>query len=236
MNSSKHSLNNILQQALFYFSAMMLLYTMVFDPVTAIIGYSITAIIGTIVISSYYHRCLSHGAWTCPSWIEKILLLLGAGHGFMPALSWVNVHIRHHKFSDTERDPHGPQKSLLQNLNLAMHSFEKRYATSRLFRNPSILFQANHYWKIMLIYFSIWCLLFDPILWFVINGVAYLSLVAVNYIGHYSNQPKNTPLLSLLLAGETYHKNHHDYPGNPKFGILDPGWWFILCVKRFQKP
>lgn len=237
-----YSLANIAHQALFYASVLFLLYAVLYTPLLVLGMYVYAGIVGTIVISSYYHRCLAHGAWTCPRWLESALLLLGAGHGFMPALSWVNVHMRHHRFSDTFRDPHGPSKTWIQNFNLALHPVEKRYVSRRLLNNNRVMFQIKHYWKILLVYFLIWSVCFGPLSWFLINAIAYLALVAVNMIGHWNKTPTNLPLpftiillLAFNLAGETYHKNHHNFPGNAKFGNLDPGWWFILLVEKMQK-
>ena len=191
--------------------------------------------VATLVVSSYYHRCLSHSAWACPRWTEVVLLLLGAGHAFMPAIGWVNVHLRHHRYTDTEKDPHGPHKSLAENLKLAMHTFDGRFASKRLINDPLIMFQVNNYWKIMITYFAVWSFVFGPLSWFAVTGFSYLVLVMINIVGHENHQPVNKPYLALFTAGETYHKNHHDNPRSPRFGLIDPGWWYIKLLQARQK-
>lgn len=47
---------------------------------------------------------------------------------------------------------------------------------------------------------------------------------------------RNIPLLGLLSWGEAYHNNHHAFPYSAAFGLrrfeLDPGYWFILALRR----
>jgi hypothetical protein len=44
------------------------------------------------------------------------------------------------------------------------------------------------------------------------------------------------PIAALLSMGESWHNNHHAYPGSARIGLdddqPDPGWWFILLLHR----
>lgn len=231
-NESRYS---ILHQALFYVSGAVFVYSLIVNPITTIWAMLYACVTGAMVVSSYYHRYLSHRSWQCPRWMEVLLLVLGAGHAYMPAVSWVNVHHRHHRYSDTDKDPHGPRKSLFSNLNLAMHQFDRRFASRSLLSDQAVMFQLKYYWLIMLVYFGVWSLLFSPTTWFIITGHTFLSLVLVNIIGHLRHTPTNIPLIGLFFAGETYHKSHHQNPSNARFGSVDPGWWFIKTVQVLEK-
>jgi stearoyl-CoA desaturase (delta-9 desaturase) len=221
---------SIAHQFVFYISALIGMVGWVVDPQTTFLSLLYGFVVGTIVISSYYHRCLSHSSWKCPRWIEFVLLMLGAGHAYMPAVSWVNVHHRHHRYTDTDKDPHGPHKSIISNLNLAMHKFDRRFASRRLLSDRFVMFQVDHYWTIMITYFVLWSIVFNPLSWFAVTGFSFLALVFVNLIGHRNHTPINIPYVAIFTAGETYHKNHHDAPHSPRFGLIDPGWWFIKLV------
>lgn len=49
-------------------------------------------------------------------------------------------------------------------------------------------------------------------------------------------QGHDVPLAALLSMGESWHNNHHAYPGSARIGLSqdqpDPGWWFILALER----
>jgi len=49
-------------------------------------------------------------------------------------------------------------------------------------------------------------------------------------------QGHDVPLAALFSMGESWHNNHHAYPGSAKLGLdrdqPDPGWWFLLALKR----
>jgi stearoyl-CoA desaturase (Delta-9 desaturase) len=46
----------------------------------------------------------------------------------------------------------------------------------------------------------------------------------------------NARLFSLLSFGESWHNNHHAFPGSANFGLghgwSDPGWWVVLGLAR----
>lgn len=49
-------------------------------------------------------------------------------------------------------------------------------------------------------------------------------------------QGYNVPFTALLTMGESWHNNHHAYPGSAKLGLKagqwDPGWWVLLLLRR----
>jgi stearoyl-CoA desaturase (delta-9 desaturase) len=57
-----------------------------------------------------YHRMLSHKAFKTPKWLEYSLSTLGVLSAQGPILIWVAEHRLHHRFSDTEQDPHNSLK------------------------------------------------------------------------------------------------------------------------------
>jgi stearoyl-CoA desaturase (delta-9 desaturase) len=48
----------------------------------------------------------------------------------------------------------------------------------------------------------------------------------------------NFGLISLLTFGESWHNNHHAFPGSASFGLewyrLDPEYWFIQLLEVFH--
>jgi fatty-acid desaturase len=49
-------------------------------------------------------------------------------------------------------------------------------------------------------------------------------------------QGHNVRFTSLLTMGESWHNNHHAYPGSARLGLhdgeWDPGWWVLLGLKK----
>ncbi len=49
-------------------------------------------------------------------------------------------------------------------------------------------------------------------------------------------QGYNLKFLSLLTMGESWHNNHHAFPGSAQLGLkkgqLDPGWWVLLALEK----
>ena len=100
-----------------------------------------------------------------------------------------------------------------------------------------------------------WALLF-----FVIGGWAWVfwgicSRVSISVFGHWlighfahndghrdwhvagaAVQGFNVPFAALLTMGESWHNNHHAYPGSAKLGLApgqwDPGWWVLKALEK----
>jgi stearoyl-CoA desaturase (delta-9 desaturase) len=54
------------------------------------------------------HRFFSHNHFALSKPVEYLLLWIGCMIGLGGPLSYSITHLVHHKYSDTERDPHGP--------------------------------------------------------------------------------------------------------------------------------
>lgn len=49
-------------------------------------------------------------------------------------------------------------------------------------------------------------------------------------------QGHNVPFVALLTMGESWHNNHHAFPGSARLGLepgqWDPGWWVLRLLER----
>lgn len=184
----------------------------------------------------FYHRVIAHKNPIKP-WIEKILLMLSWLGTSGSAIAWAGTHRKHHRFTDTNRDPHSP----------VHHGIFKTYWYSSgdhdiiryipdLFRKPWYVFQHQNYFKVLLILHLLF-LLFLPLTWYwaCLVTPAFLMWFAgstVNVFCHDSAGPKNIGILGLIHAGEGWHKNHHISPGNPNFNHpLDWGYKLFNMIK-----
>ncbi|MBV8519250.1 MAG: acyl-CoA desaturase [Acidobacteria bacterium] len=53
-----------------------------------------------------YHRGLSHRSFRLPAWLERPIVLLALPAG--TPIQWAGNHRAHHRWADTDRDPHSP--------------------------------------------------------------------------------------------------------------------------------
>jgi fatty-acid desaturase len=72
-------------------------------------------VLGTCIFGSGvnigYHRLLAHGAFKCPTWVERTFVFLGVCCLEDAPVTWVATHRLHHKDSDERPDPHSPLAS-----------------------------------------------------------------------------------------------------------------------------
>jgi stearoyl-CoA desaturase (delta-9 desaturase) len=68
---------------------------------------------GLLGMNIGYHRLLTHRSFSCPRWMERSLVIVGACCLEESPTVWVALHRRHHSVSDREGDPHSPIGSFL---------------------------------------------------------------------------------------------------------------------------
>jgi fatty-acid desaturase len=169
----------------------------------------------------YYHRVVTHKNPIKP-FLEKFLLFLSWVGCSGSAIAWAATHRMHHRFSDTEKDPHSPQHVGKLHAYWWSSGAEKsiRYVPD-LLRNPLYVWQHAHYFTVLLAYHIIvMALLPLSIYWAICIVPAFCMWFAgsmVNILGHDSLGPINSNILGLMFAGEGWHKNHHVDPSSPKF-------------------
>ena len=69
--------------------------------------YWLTASIG---ICLGYHRYLTHKSLILPKWLDYFVVFCGTLACQNGPIKWVGHHRQHHKFSDTEKDPHNANR------------------------------------------------------------------------------------------------------------------------------
>ena len=201
-----------------------------------------TIIISQIIYAGFcgtlfFHRVATHKNAINPV-VEKVLLILSWLGVTSSALAWAGVHRKHHRYSDTDRDPHCP---------IRMGKFRAYWQLSTsdtdiikyvpdLLRKPWYVFQHRHYFFVLYI-IHILGLLFLPLVWYWIlllvpAFLMWFSGSMVNCFCHDKIGSINSVPFSILLAGEGMHKNHHDDPSNPNFGhVTDWGYYLYKVTK-----
>jgi stearoyl-CoA desaturase (delta-9 desaturase) len=184
-----------------------------------------------------FHRVTTHKNPINPV-IEKILILLSWLGATSSALAWSGAHRKHHRYSDTDKDPHSPIKmgKFRAYWQLSKNDSDIIRYVPDLLRKPWYLFQHKHYFIVLYaIHILGFILLPLQVYWMLLIVPGFLMWFTgsmVNCLCHGPAGPLNNAILSVLLVGEGMHLNHHEEPSNPDFrDSTDWGYKLYTLVK-----
>lgn len=198
--------------------------------------------------SAGYHRYFGHSSFkTSRFWVE-VMLALGLVSNFAhPGLHKI-THQQHHKFSDTDKDPHlnygygvvAAKGYKAEPLTVA----QKRWLLTDPINQRVLKYGALYplVWTLALVLISPWAFVY---LWAVPVLAIQICrpLVAVHLVHKYGYRNFSTPdnsrnswWLGVLFGGEGLHNNHHARPEKWYFSAryyeVDPVAWFIKAIKH----
>lgn len=205
-------------------------------------------------LTGFYHRYFSHKAFRTSRAMQLGFALIGASCVQRGPLWWAAHHRNHHRFADTERDPHSPAQVGFMRAHMGW------FLTRRAFRTDwTSITDLAHFPELRLLdRFDI----FVPIvlasalyflgawlgtahaelgtngpqllIWgfFVSTVVLFHATVTINSLAHRfgsrrfetRDDSRNNWLLALITFGEGWHNNHHHFPGSARQGFR---WWEI---------
>jgi len=176
------------------------------------------------------HRYYCHKQFKVPVWFETIGLAMLMIAVIRSPIGWIASHRMHHAHSDTEHDPHswkhiGYWKVLFTAWNIP--KIPIKYAKD-LYQNPRLVFCHNHWFKIIVLVWIISLLIgFKFFVAFALMPFihAKLGFGLLNTVGHKHEGGTNVPWLNLLIAGEGYHKEHHENFRRIRLHKWDTGGW-----------
>jgi stearoyl-CoA desaturase (delta-9 desaturase) len=169
-----------------------------------------------------FHRIVAHKNKINPI-MENILVLLSWLGATSSAIAWAGAHRKHHRFSDTIKDPHSPIilgkfKAYWQ---LSDNNKDLLKYVPDLLKKNIYVFQHKHYFKVLVSVhiLGIICLpfIYYWVLFIIPGFVMWFGGSLINIFCHDKTGPINKTLLGLLVGGEGFHKNHHEQPANPSF-------------------
>jgi fatty-acid desaturase len=186
----------------------------------------------SVGVSITAHRYLTHHSFSMPRWFEVFGSLCFSLSLQGSTIAWVAMHREHHRFSDTERDPHCPQHGLLKTHFLSMFYTPKIKFAVKLVRDEFHSSIHRFYWPINFTYSLMLFLIFG------LKGVfffhlfpAFLCWQAIGIAKTFSHlfgyrnfatedHSYNIPILGYLTFGEAWHNNHHARPAYFSFSVL----------------
>ena len=215
-----------------------------------VVLYWVTACLG---VTLGYHRLLSHRAFKTSKWLERFFATCGALSAEFGPIEWVGTHRQHHKFSDTELDPHNIHKGFWWS-----HFGWMMVKVPAIKEVPkyTVDMQTDPYYRWLHRYY-LWLQLPLGLLLYSLGGWAFvlwgiplrLAIVyhatwTVNSVTHtWGTQPfdtedksSNNKWVAAFTFGEGWHNNHHKFQSSAKHGILpgqiDLTWYHILLLKK----
>ncbi|KAL8226962.1 hypothetical protein R6Q57_016794 [Mikania cordata] len=188
-----------------------------------------------------YHRLLTHRSFKISKWIEYMFVYFGALAGQKDPISWVSTHKSHHKYSETERDPHSPNEGFwfshlgwfcyndyviakcggYSNVPELRSQWFYRFLHDTYFFHPVAMGVLLH------IYggfpYVVWGLGIRAVV------VCHMTFV-VRSVGHIWGErtwntfdtSTNNWVTGALALGEGWHNNHHAFPNSARHGLE---WW-----------
>ena len=199
-------------------------------------------ILAPLGINLGFHRLLTHRSLKTPKWLEYILVTLGAVIGGGPPLHWVAEHRLHHRFSDSQSDPHDATEGFWHS-HIAHLFYHKAFEDQQDQWTEYIpdLITDRYYRFLNKAWIPLALLVLVPLYWW--GGVSYVLWAGfvrfiltmhimwlVNSASHlwgYRNYETrdaatNCWWVGIFAAGEGWHNNHHAYPTSAAHGHH---WW-----------
>lgn len=193
---------------------------------------------GCAGIVATFHRFYSHGTYKFKhKFVEYLFTILGSLSGSGSALGWAAMHRVHHKYPDTEKDPHSPVHGAWPTLTVKYSYGKEKWRNIRdLLKKPFVVWTHKYYFLILINYVVILAGLFgvDGVYYgFIMPSVITLLMSGMtNYVSHIpwlgyqrhkdAGNSTNAWWSAILNCGEGWHNNHHH---NPKSFTTKEKWW-----------
>lgn len=202
----------------------------------------------TELATAGYHRWITHNALE-PSMLGKyVFWFCMVSVGSLRPSTYAVIHRVHHKFSDTEKDPHPPSLGFL---NCLIGNYDTKKVTFSvpvldLYRKKEIVFVDKYLWYLYVLTLITFIVISPQLamLSFPFLVLRYHIQSAVfNYIAHGGKDtmsPQNLTLLPrILFWGEHLHLNHHLHQANANYGSIsrfnfDYMYYFLHYLKLIK--
>tara|TARA_B110000503_G_scaffold8850_1_gene12040 strand:+ start:3692 stop:4333 length:642 start_codon:yes stop_codon:yes gene_type:complete len=176
------------------------------------------------------HRYYCHKQFNVPVWFEWIGLFMLSVAYIRTPIGWIASHRMHHTYSDGPKDPHAAKhigfwKVLFTTWDI--NSIPPKFAKD-LYKNPRLVFFHRHYIKILIAH-NIISFIISPYFWVAYALVPFIfakiGFGLLNTVGHRIEGGVNVPWLNFFIAGEGFHKNHHDNFKRVRLHRWDTSGW-----------
>ncbi|XP_073952515.1 acyl-CoA Delta-9 desaturase-like [Choristoneura fumiferana] len=194
------------------------------------------------------HRLYAHKSFKATPFLKAALLLLQTASGQNSMFIWVRDHRLHHRYSDTDGDPHNSKRGfffchigwLMSKKHPYVIELGKKIDMSDLKADWMVMFQKKYYY-VLYIVFAIFIPVWVPVHYY---GESWWNSFLVAYIFRYvfqlngtwlvnsaahlygtrpydqNLQPVESWFVSFITLGEGWHNYHHTFPWDYKAAEL----------------
>lgn len=191
-------------------------------------------------ITGCYHRYFAHRGYKLGRVMQFLVAFGGGTSAQKGALWWASHHRWHHRFSDTDRDPHNSNRGFWWShvgWIVSDKYNDTHYETIKDFAVYPELVWLNKYHLVpptilgvVVWLFGGWSALFCG--FFLSTILLYHGTFSINSLTHKwgkaryktGETSKNSLILALVTLGEGWHNNHHYYASTANQGFF---WWEI---------
>ena len=170
--------------------ALLALWPWLFTWAGLLVGIGGHFLFGMFGITIGYHRLLTHRGFSCPTWLEHSLAILGMCNLQDSPARWVAIHRMHHQHSDKQPDPHSPLVNFLwghmgwvvvRHRDLDTTSHYERYVRD-LLRDPFYLrLERNGKWFVVFAGHALAITLIGAIVGFLVGGSVEATRYAASF-------------------------------------------------------
>ena len=206
--------------------------------IAIIIGILWSQVISHWGASILLHRYYCHKQFKVPVWFETIGLAMLMVACIRTPIGWIASHRMHHAHSDSENDPHsakhvGYWRVLFTTWNIP--KIPMKYARD-LYANKQLVFCHKHWLKILIVV-NLVSLLISPYFWIAFCATPFvfakIGFGLLNTVGHKVDGDADVPWLNFFIAGEGYHRQHHNNFRRVRLHKWDTAGW--IAEKCFLK-
>ncbi len=208
-------------------------------------------------ITLCFHRHMAHRAFELPRPVRFLFAWLGTAALQKGPLWWAGNHVYHHRFADTDGDPHSPLISGFFYSHMGWFTHDVRWdnvgpdnpVVREFSRYPEIRWLDRYYaWPGMLLAAGLYFFGGWPALVYgfcVPTFTLAHSTFAINSINHLfgsrrfetRDNSRNNPWTALVTLGEGWHNNHHRFQRAARNGFywweIDPTYWTVKALSAF---
>ncbi len=205
------------------------------------------------------HRLLIHRSFQCPVWLEYCLVHLGVLVGLAGPKSMMKTHdLRDWAQRQSQcHDYFGHRQVFWKDAFWQIFcdiqlTHPPEFIPEKSFSENKVYHWMEKTWLLQQIPWATLLYLMGGIEWVIWGSCIRIAVSVTGHwlIGYFAHnegeqewhvhgasvQGFNIRFASLLTMGESWHNNHHAFPGSAKLGLkkgqLDPGWWVILFLKQ----